>query len=727
MKRIRNEVGQWMLRRVKLTPEKDNYLSLWLIVSLFCATTGLAVIYAIGNPLGTTLFSHVSNIALLIAINTILFPIATLTLGLLFSLIYLPLPRLLLGSFIYTAFSSVFILHVESSGALFSYIIGIGYSVIALLVGLFLIILNHKKISRNVKLIALGAALAVISIYLFVVKVDYQNPAIPVLGEYSEGITSENPGEPGTSDYHFLTYGSGQDRQREEYGKAVDQVTATVDSSDFITKWGDKREKFWGFGPSELPINGRAWIPEGEGKFPVFLMVHGNHTMEYLSTAGYDYLGELLASKGIIAISVDEDFINYSNRLGIPNDNYTLRAWMILQHLAQLQVMNEDVDTIFYDKIDFDNVALMGHSRGGQAALMAADYETFFEDEELRQMMEKIDIKGVVAIAPTDKKIDKKEPQLHNISYLLLHGARDADVSNYRGDNQFYRSTFDPGDKGFKTTLYIGDANHTQFNSDWGSMDLSLPRGLFLNRKQTMSGEEQRQIAKAYLAAFLDRIFYDNRDYDKLFQDYRYGAEWLPDSEYVSKYEDAAYKPITQFKRNKVELIDVAGFEAFGVITPKGRRGQKHLVAALDLEWEKAATYTVNLEKGDLKTRAKTLADQLVLRMANNDNQVEEGHVPEIEVELKTTDGISVTLPLEKFMPFPSVINTDYTHFGLFDNFFREGKYDMSWEPIFQTFELPITTFEQENADFVRENINQLTLHFKGNGGKILIEEIGVR
>ena len=47
-------------------------------------------------------------------------------------------------------------------------------------------------------------------------------------------------------------------------------------------------------------------------------MVHGNHDMEDFSDPGYAYLGELFASRGIIAVSVDENFLNssYADLLG---------------------------------------------------------------------------------------------------------------------------------------------------------------------------------------------------------------------------------------------------------------------------------------------------------------------------------------------------------------------------------------------------------------------------
>src|SRR5690625_5249896 len=95
-------------------------------------------------------------------------------------------------------------------------------------------------------------------------------------------------------------------------------------------------------------------MPKGEGDFPLILMVHGNHTMENFSTDGYDYLGELRASHGFTFISVDEDYANYSNFVGEPNDNYRLRSWLLLKHLTQLKSLNEKDDSQFYQKLNFD-------------------------------------------------------------------------------------------------------------------------------------------------------------------------------------------------------------------------------------------------------------------------------------------------------------------------------------------------------------------------------------
>src|SRR5690625_1150498 len=420
------------------------------------------------------------------------------------------------------------------------------YSLFALGIGFLFILLAHRNVRKQTKSALIMIPLILGAGYLFFNQWTIQQTEIPAIADHMEPMADENPGMKGKYHYDFFTYGSGSDLHRGEFGQSVDHVTPTIDASDFVKKWGEKRESFWGFNTSELPINGRVWLPEGEGTFPLILMVHGNHTMEYLSTSGYDYLGELLASRGFIAISVDQDFINYSNTYGSPNDNYELRTWMLLQHLVQLQNMNETPESNFYQKVDFQQVGLVGHSRGGQAVLMADDHQTFFNDEELLESMESIDIKGIVSIAPTDKRINGDKPSIHNTSYLLLHGARDADVSSFR-DQPFQRTTFDADYDGFKASVYIADANHTHFNSEWGSMDLSFPRGAFLNQQQTLDPEDQQQLAKVYLSAFFESVFHGHSSYEKLFQDHRYGKNWLPETALVNNYQHASYRPILTF------------------------------------------------------------------------------------------------------------------------------------------------------------------------------------
>ena len=119
-----------------------------------------------------------------------------------------------------------------------------------------------------------------------------------------------------------------------------------------------------GFGLEGLPLNGLVWYPEGEGPFPLVLIVHGNHAASRSSDPGYEYLGRHLASRGSIAVSVDENFLN-GTLLGDPlGSEMPLRGWLLLEHLAQWQRWNSDSEFPLFGRIDTGAVALLGHSRG---------------------------------------------------------------------------------------------------------------------------------------------------------------------------------------------------------------------------------------------------------------------------------------------------------------------------------------------------------------------------
>ena len=172
-----------------------------------------------------------------------------------------------------------------------------------------------------------------------------------------------------------LFYGVGNDIRRPEYGPSVAIKTRTVDASEFFKdfkgwkRWA--RRKYWGFDLDKLPLNARVWYPEGAGPFPLALIVHGNHDMAEFSDPGYAYLGELLASRGFILASIDENFLN-SGLFHDPPKQQPVRGWMLLEHLKLWREWNQAAGNPFHGKVDMAHIALMGHSRGGEAAATAA-------------------------------------------------------------------------------------------------------------------------------------------------------------------------------------------------------------------------------------------------------------------------------------------------------------------------------------------------------------------
>ncbi len=367
------------------------------------------------------------------------------------------------------------------------------------------------------------------------------------------GVDAPDPSQPGAFAVRRLYYGSGTDKRRVVYRDSVTMRTSVVNATPFIRGADPKllkaRWKYWGFDAKRLPLNGRVWYPEGPGPFPLVLIVHGNHDMTQYSDPGYAYLGELLASRGYILASVDENFLN--GNLRAEND---ARGWMLLQHLVAWRGFNADSASPLYHKVDLSGIALMGHSRGGEAVAVAAAFNALsrYPDDARVTFDFHFAIRTLVAIAPVDgqyRPADQGTP-LTDINYLVLHGAHDSDVSTFMGQRQFQRIRFTQPGPWRKSAIYIYRANHGQFNTVWGSSDVGKELGLLLQKKNLLRGDEQRQAGKVFISAFLDLTLRDREAYAPLFHDARQGGAWLPRTIYLTRYEDASTQRLATYEED---------------------------------------------------------------------------------------------------------------------------------------------------------------------------------
>lgn len=434
-----------------------------------------------------------------------------------------------------------------------------------------------QKIVASLGVLAGASGLAWGVIWLldtgFKPEVDHINAALK--SDYRpEKISLPDPSTPGTYEVAFLTYGSGKDKHRPEFGEDVNIVTDSVDGSRLIDNWkkisGKIRTKYWGHDETELPINARVWYPVGEGPFPLALIVHGNHSMYDYSDPGYEYLGKLLASHGIIMASVDQNFLNgawsdlFGNGLDEEND---ARGWLLLEHLRNWRKWNEDIENPFYQKIDLENIAVMGHSRGGEAAAIAGFFNTleYYPDDAKQKFDFGFNIKAVVAIAPVDGqyKPGDDETPLKDVNYLVIHGANDGDVQSFSGLRQYERVEFSDNTDFFKSAVYVYGANHGQFNTTWGNRDSGYPYGSLLNIDALMPMDDQLMIGKVYISAFLQTTLQGKAGYKRLFQDYRRGLDWLPETIYLNQYEESNWQILADFE----EDLDLTTITEGGSIT----------------------------------------------------------------------------------------------------------------------------------------------------------------
>jgi len=538
-------------------------------------------------------------------------------------------------------------------------------------------------------------------------------------------LQAPNPEQTGPFRIETLFYGAGNDVRRPEYGPSVAIKTRTVNATEFFKdfkgwkRWA--RQFYWEFDVDKLPLNARVWYPEGEGPFPLALIVHGNHDMAEFSDPGYEYLGQLLASRGIILASVDENFLN-GGLFHDPPKQQQVRGWMLLEHLKLWREWNTTPGNPFYKKIDMDHIALMGHSRGGEAAATAVAFNEmryYPEDSNIRFDYH-FRIQAVVAISPVDGQYKPagEYRRIKDVSYLTLHGAHDSDVTSFHGSRQWDHVVYTAAGPWFKAEIFTYRANHGQFNTVWGRTDHSAPMSWLLNLRPLLTGEQQRMISKTYISAFLEATLKSNRVYLPMFQDWRTARGWLPETVYVNRYQDPSYAPVAAFQEDAdLSTTTLAGGRIEGEnlsIWREGRipyRNGDRGYNGVFLGWNRAngappASYTVKLppqfNPGAAPTLELSIAamdeDAPLPGKSKDDNETsksKEREAIDFTIEFVTKDGESVSAPLTRFAAVPPPLKEQLTKLG--DLELRE--FEKDWEPVFQSVRIPLSAFVDPRFD----------------------------
>jgi dienelactone hydrolase len=387
-----------------------------------------------------------------------------------------------------------------------------------------------------------------------------------------EQIAMDDPSLPGSYGIDSLNYGWGKDKPRREFGTMAELKTKAVDGSNFLDGWdklsGNLRTKYWRMGPDSLALNGRVWYPLGEGPFPLVLMVHGNHSDRDFSDPGYAYLGRHFASHGMIAVSVDENYLNgsWSDFIsGLKKEN-DCRGWLLLKHLEQWREWNANDTVLFHNKVDLDRIVLIGHSRGGEAVSVASSFNElpYYPDNGKEAFDFNFGIRGIVAIAPIDGQYSPAgiPTPVEDVNYFTIQGSMDADLRSYDGLRQMRRVQFKDSLYHFASGLYLHGANHGQFNRSWGVNDFRYPTNLFLNRKAIIPVEQQEQVALVYLTAFVMESCDPGSGYLSLFKDYRYGRHWLPDLVHLNQFHESSATIFCEYEEDLDLLSGTYGVDS---------------------------------------------------------------------------------------------------------------------------------------------------------------------
>ena len=323
-------------------------------------------------------------------------------------------------------------------------------------------------------------------------------------------------------------------------------ITQKVKLPRFLTEYsrskGYKDDAYHKFN-NDVSLDGKVWLPNGKGPFPLVLITHGN------SAPGFDYLAELLASRGYLVVQVDQTYLN-----GLWGENGA-RGWVLLEHLKLWRQWSSESKQPFFEKVDMDNVALIGMSRGGEAVALAT---TFNQWTTLPHSDEVLDlgfnIRAVVALAPMDGQYlhTVGSNALKNTNYLVLQGGHDADVYQFLGSQQWQRTSFDDGGDYLKQLVYFYRGNHINFNQSMSGSFHWGKRGDF--DAQLLTPTQQEKLTKLFVSAFLEASIIKKVEYRQLFKQLPLTEFDLPKDIYISRYITSDFKVVEDFEDSSIKV-----------------------------------------------------------------------------------------------------------------------------------------------------------------------------
>jgi hypothetical protein len=260
------------------------------------------------------------------------------------------------------------------------------------------------------------------------------------------------------------------------------------------------------------------------------------------------------------------------------------------------------------------------------------------------------------------------------------------------------------------------------------------------NLEQLMPGGAQRQIAKTTIGAFLAATLHKEPGYRALFQDFRRGQAWLPDTIYLWQYQDGATQMVSTYE----EDIDLAT-----TTLPGGSlRGENLTIwreQRAQAKWDKlgdqvvylgwdvntthaAASYAIQLPAKALTLNEKSI---LVFSMADGSEQLTPEKrdkriksVPEpidLTVELMDSAGNVSRLPLSHFAFLQPPLTAQLGKARFMSPF-------PTSEPVLQHFEFLLADFVAANASFDPAGLVWVRFLFDcTEAGGIVLDNVGFR
>lgn len=264
-----------------------------------------------------------------------------------------------------------------------------------------------------------------------------------------------------------------------------------------------------------VQLNGLIAAPaEGDGPFPVVVILHGNHPgcpvddmgvdrwpctpeVEQPNYRGFDYLLSALAAQGYVALAPN---INAENTFGfgepVPGERLEQLLDLHIQALAAAAAGGPSAFGVdLAGRADLGRLALFGHSRGGERAVALARDPQWAKGYG--------PVAGVLLIAGAVTSVDPWQGSPVPLAAVLA--ACDGDVVTQDGQLFYEGARLAPEQSAWATTAWLERANHNYFNSILA--DDAFGRRDRPDCEPILAPEVQRAWLVDYAGDFLETIF----------------------------------------------------------------------------------------------------------------------------------------------------------------------------------------------------------------------------
>lgn len=277
-----------------------------------------------------------------------------------------------------------------------------------------------------------------------------------------------------------------------------------------------------GFRHMPVRLNGVVAVPTtGAGPYPVVVILHGTHpgcpeidhvdrwpcdpADERPNYRGFAYLAEHLAAHGYVALSIN---INAENTFGFGEPTPGERLEQIAaKHLGALAVAaaggKNEFGVELEGQADMGRLALIGHSRGGEKALVLS------RSPEMAAAAADPDgygpVAGVLQIAPSPVFADPADGSPVPLGIILP--MCDGDVTNLDGQVFYEAARLLPGQQAWISSAFLEAANHNFFNTTLGDDPFGRPGRPDCD--PLLEPEAQQAFLGDYAVDFLATVFGD--------------------------------------------------------------------------------------------------------------------------------------------------------------------------------------------------------------------------